>query len=101
MGTRLEFQTLLEGVLESDNVYFQPPSNVTMRYPAIIYNRDYQWAVFADNVPYSQVRRYQVTVIDPDPDSSIPDKVSELPMTTFVRHFTVDQLNHDIYDVYF
>jgi hypothetical protein len=101
MEKRLIFQALLEGLLGSRNVYFQPPTNVVMRYPAIVYNRDYQSVFFADNRPYHRRLRYQVTVIDPDPDSLIPDRVAELPLTTLVRHFTLDQLNHDIYDVYF
>lgn len=101
MGTRLSLQSVLETLLGSGNVYFQPPENVQMAYPAIVYNRDYQVSEFADNLPYSRTIRYQVTVIDRDPDSLIPDKVAELPMTRFVRHFTFDNLNHDIYDVYF
>lgn len=101
MGTRLELQTLLEGLLGSRNVYFQPPSNVTMKYPAVVYNRDYQAVTFADNSPYFRKLRWQVTVIDSDPDSLTPDKVAELPLTTYVRHFTTEGLNHDIYDVYF
>ena len=101
MGTRLELQATLESLLGTDHVYFQPPSNVTMQYPAIVYNRDYRKTNFADNLPYAGRWRYQVTVIDRDPDSLIPEKVVGLPMTTFVRHFTADNLNHDIYDVYF
>jgi len=101
MGTRLELQASLEELLGSRNVYFQPPTSVTMSYPAIVYNRDYQSVFFADNGPYTRRLRYQVTVIDPNPDSLIPDRVAELPMTTLVRHFTLDNLNHDIYDVYF
>jgi hypothetical protein len=101
MGTRLEFQDLLESVLGGPSVYFQPPPNEQMVYPAIVYNRDYERALFADNVPYFRKLRYQVTVIDPDPDSSILGRVADLPMTTFVRHFTTENLNHDIYDVYF
>jgi hypothetical protein len=102
MATRREeFQTLLEGLLGTDKVYFQPPTNVTMVYPAIVYNRDYRAVQFADNTPYFGMTRYQVTVIDRDPDSLVPDKVAMLPMTTMVRHFVADGLNHDIYDVYF
>ncbi len=101
MGTRLELQDLLEDLLGSGNVYFQPPENTGMSYPAIVYNRDYQGVGWADNLPYSRRRRYQITVIDPDPDSLIPDRVAELPMATYVRHFTAGQLNHDIYNVYF
>jgi hypothetical protein len=101
MGTRLDLQGVLEDLLGSEHVYFQPPPNVTMVYPAIVYNRDYQVTQFADNRPYARKLRYQVTVIDRDPDSLVPDKVAELPLATFVRHFTADSLNHDIYDVYY
>ncbi len=101
MGTRLDFQNLLETLLGTGNVYFQPPPNVSMIYPSIVYNRDFQSVQFADNGPYRRKIRYQVTVIDPDPDSLIPEKVAELPLTTYVRHFTAGNLNHDIYDVYF
>jgi hypothetical protein len=101
MGTRLKLQDVLEALQEGVSVYFQPPTNTQMSYPAIVYNRDYRKAEFADNAPYSVVRRYQVTVIATDPDSVIPDLVGGLPMTTFVRHYTVANLNHDIYSVYF
>jgi hypothetical protein len=101
MGTRLELQTLLEGLQSGVSVYFQPPPNVTMVYPAIVYNRDYQTVDYADNLPYSRTIRYQITVIDQNPDSFIPDKVAQLPQTRYVRHFTTENLNHDIYDVYF
>jgi hypothetical protein len=101
MGTRPELQTLLEDLLGSDHVYFQPGTNTTMVYPAIVYNRDYLGVEFADNIPYFRMTRYQVTVIDRDPDNSVLDKVAALPRTTFVRHFTTDNLNHDIYAIYF
>jgi hypothetical protein len=42
-----------------------------------------------------------IMIIDRDPDSAIPDKVSALPMSKYVRHFTTEGLNHDIYYVYF
>lgn len=101
MGTRLEFQDVLEALEDGVSVYFQPPTNTQMSYPAIVYNRDYRKVEFADNAPYSQKRRYQVTVIATDPDSAIPDLVGDLPLTTFVRHYTVANLNHDIYSIYF
>lgn len=101
MGTRLDFQGVLEGVLGSRNVYFQPPTNVQMSYPAIVYNRDYEAVQYGDNRPYNRRLRYQVTVIDPNPDSPIPSQVGELSLAAFVRHFTMDNLNHDIFDVYF
>lgn len=72
-----------------------------MSYPAIVYNRDHRQASFADNVPYATKTRWQLTVIDRDPDSAIPDRIGELKMSTFVRHFTTEGLNHDIFYVYY
>lgn len=101
MGTRLELQSLLEGLLGSGNVYFQPPPTVVMNYPAIVYNRDFRKVNFADNGVYINTLRYQVTVIAADPDSLLPGKIGDLPLSTYVRHYTADHLNHDIFDVYF
>lgn len=39
--------------------------------------------------------------MDRDPDSVIPDKVALLPLTSFVTHYKVEQVNHDIYNVYY
>lgn len=72
-----------------------------MSYPAIVYNRDFRSNQFADGIPYHGTTRYQVTVIDANPDSPIPDLVAAMPMNTFVRHYTTEGLNHDVYYVYF
>ena len=102
MGRRLELQSLLESLLPAGKrAYFQPPTNVQMQYPCIVYSRDNRDTDYADNVPYKHKKRYSVTVIDWDPDSDIPDKVAELPMSSFSRHFTADNLNHDVYTLYF
>lgn len=101
MERRLQLQAVLESVLGADSVYFQPPENIQMVYPAIVYGRDSLSVRFADNSPYFRMFRYQVTVIDPNPDSPLHEKLSGLPLTTYVRHFVADSLNHDIYNVYF
>jgi hypothetical protein len=101
MGTRLEFQDVLEALQEDVSVYFQPPTNTQVVYPCIVYSRDYNHSQFGDNAPYSMTWRYQVTVIDTNPDSTVPDKVRAMPMTDYSRHFTVANLNHDVFFVYF
>jgi hypothetical protein len=101
MGQRLELQTTLEDILGSSNVYFQPPANIEMKYPCIVYLRDGRQSRFADNHNYSKLKRYQVTIIDRDPDSLVPDRVAELPLCVFTRFFTAENLNHDVYDLYF
>lgn len=101
MAPRLELQSILVDLLGSDNVYFQPPPSVKMKYPCIVYSRDDEDTIFADDNPYRRVKRYQVTVIDQNPDSEFPDKVAELPLCTYDRFFTSDNLNHDVYKLFF
>lgn len=86
---------------EGGQVYFQEPPEHQMTYPCILYQRDREDKKFANNSPYANTKRYQATIIDEDPDSEIVDKFSALPMTTFSRHFRVDRLNHDIYNIYY
>lgn len=101
MAQRLELQSLLEGLLGSGNVYFQPPPDYMMSYPCIVYNRSNIRSKHADNFPYKHVKEYTITVIDADPDSEVPDKVSKLPQSVFERHFTADNLNHDVFSILF
>lgn len=97
---RLQLQALLESLLGSGNVYFQPPSNVDMLFPAIVYRRDNARTEYADNSPYANRIRYQVTVIDRNPDSVIPSKVAALPLCSYNRFYVVEKLNHDVYNLY-
>ena len=101
MGQRLELQALLEELLGSENVYYQPPSNLVMQYPAIVYKKDDEDVDFANNAPYRRTVRWMVTVIDRDPDSDIPEKVAVLPMCLFSRRYIASGLNHDVYNLYF
>lgn len=100
MGKRQDLQDLLK-TLGMTNVYFQPPENLKMVYPCIVYNRSGIESEHAGNKPYRSTSQYLVTVIDKNPDSEIPDRVAALPMSTFVRHFSRDNLNHYIFSLYF
>lgn len=66
-----------------------------------MYQRDRRETRHADNKPYKSTKRYQVTIIDANPDSDIPDKIAELPLSSFERFFTADQLNHDVYTLFY
>ena len=99
MGQRADLHTLLLSIVP--NVYFQPPPSVQMQYPCIVYARSDRNVDHANNKPYKHVKQYEVTVIDRDPDSTIPDQVAELPMCSFRRFFTAENLNHDVYELFF
>ncbi len=96
---RIELQYLLETILESKNVYFQPPSSIQMKYPAIVYSLNDINSVNANNNAYLLNHSYEIIVIDRNPDSKIPDKLSQLPYCNFSRFYTADNLNHYAFNI--
>lgn len=101
MDRRFEFQHLLEELSDSKSVYFQPPENLRMTYPAIVYSLDDIYNDHADNVVYKQDDRYAVTVIDPDPDGELRKKIAKLPKCRFNRYYTSDNLNHYVFTIFY
>jgi len=102
MGRRQQLHDiLLEIVGENGYVYFQPPASLTMQYPCIRYERSTARTAFADDVPYRYTKKYTLTVLDQDPDSDIPDKVAALPQCIHNRWYAVNQLNHDVFELYY
>lgn len=101
MGTRLDLQEILENILGSRNVYFQPPESIKLRYPCIIYEKTPGDQKHADDIVYSYMNRYKLTVIDRDPDTVIPDKIRELKYQKMSTSFCSDNLYHYIFDLYY
>ena len=101
MSSRLDLQEELEFILGSTNVYFQPPENVKLSFPCIIYKRNTANSIHADNSLYLYQKSYTVTVIDSNPDSPIPDRIVLLPKSVYVRHYTKDHLNHDVFTIFY
>lgn len=51
--------------------------------------------------PYANENFFQITVIDDDPDSQIVVDISKFPSIRFNRHFVSDNLNHDVFILYY
>lgn len=101
MAPRSELHTILVDILGSDNVYFQQPPDMKMSYPCIIYKRDTAQTRFGDNKPYTYTKKYLVTVISRNPDDDVPDKVAQLPMCEHDRFYAAENLNHDVFNLFF
>jgi hypothetical protein len=99
MAPRAQLQSLLE--TSCDNVYFQPPPDVQMNYPAIVYERRRAETYHANNAPYCVVKQYQIMLISRSPDSPLYDTIVGLPMCTHERFYVADNLNHDVFSIYF
>lgn len=104
--SRLMLHQILEQLVGEEpeqkiKTYFQPPSQVQMEFPCIVYDLDDAETEFADNVPYRYTKRYQVTYISADPDDEVPDRIASLPMSSFNRKFVAANRHHTVFSVYF
>jgi hypothetical protein len=99
MAGRLSLQTKLEEILGSRNVYYQPPSSIQMKYPAIVYSRSDIKSVMADDMVYITENVYDITVIDKNPDSNVVAQIAKLSRCRYDRHFVSDNLNHDVFTI--
>jgi hypothetical protein len=72
-----------------------------MQYPCFVYQRDSARTDFAGNKPYRYTQRYQLTLISRDPADETLAKVVALPLCTYNRFFVADNLNHDVFELYF
>lgn len=99
--TRLTLQTKLEDLLGSNHVYYQPPENLKMEYPAIRYSKSDEEDIYANNIKYLSMSVYDLVVIDKKPDNPVIKKLLELPYSEFDRHYVADGLNHDIIRIFY
>lgn len=84
------------------NVYYQPPENIKLKYPCIIYSLANISKRHADSYApgYTTTEKYNITVIDRDPDSVIVDNVLMLPYCSFVNQFAKENLYHTNFTIY-
>lgn len=94
-------QSKLEELLGSKNVYYQPPESVKMEYPAIKYSVDDIDKKSANDTAYIVTKRYELIVISKRPDDPVIDKLLQLPMCSFERHYVSNNLNHDVFTLYY
>jgi hypothetical protein len=101
--TRLELHEFLVGILgdKTRHVYFQPPTNTKISYPAIIYSLSDLDDRQANNNLYKREKAYQVIVVDKNPDSEIFERMSKCQYCRFDRFYTSDNLNHFVFTLYY
>ena len=104
MVNRLALQNMLEELLGSKNVYFQPPSSEVLAkrgFPAIQYSIDDMYIRHADNYNYNRKDRYQLLLIDKQPNPEMFEKLADLKMCAFDRSYNTDNLRYDVFTLYF
>lgn len=101
MASREDLQTMLMNLPGKPKVYFDPPQSVQMKYPAIVYSRNGIDNLHADNLVYGQFNSYSLTVIDQHPDGELYRLISKLPRCKWNRHFKSENLNHDVFTLFY
>jgi hypothetical protein len=100
MPSRLELHAELIKFLP--NAYFQPPANIRMTYPCIVYNKTGKSRDFANDGVYRRQQEYQLMVIEHDPDSSVADSIEDsLQYCVISQNYTVDNLHHTTLNLYY
>ena len=103
MKTRNEFHQALVKALGTPYVYAQKPEGLkTHKGNRIIYSREEIDFSNADNQKYIGYSKYSVTLVSKDPDWPLVEDI--LHMFQFCehdRHYVTDNLNHDVYIIYY
>lgn len=101
LSKRLKFHDILCEKLGSKNVYFQPPENFKMNYPAIRYKMDRSKNDYANDKKYIKKIAYEVILIDLNPDSEYLDKIMEIDYSELNRVYAYEGLYHFVFTIYY
>lgn len=85
-----------------DNVYYEPPENMTLQYDCIIYKKDPDYQEKANNYNYISVDRYAITVVERKVDTGVAQAIRDhFPACTITNTFVSDSLHHTLLKLYF
>lgn len=102
MDKRLTLHAELIRILGSNNVYFQPPESLKMKYPCIRYKKARPRINHADDIRYFKKDHYELTVIDTNPDTDIADKITDnFKFCSIERYYNSNNLTHIALDLYY
>lgn len=100
---REDLHEILCELLGSRYVYYQPPDNVLMHYPCIVYHPNPSEDRYADNTRYIVSYSYNVQIIANNPEFALFDSFPDNFMycTENAPRFEKDNLNHVNYKLYY
>jgi hypothetical protein len=100
MSSRLDLhRELMDFILD---VYFQPPSNIKLTHPCIVYHKVNKIREYANDGLYLGKQGYQVTLMETDPDSPIADAMEQyFQYCSITQHFAMDNLNQTVLTLYY
>lgn len=100
MRTYRDLLHLLRQSVQHDRVYFQPPENLKIVYPAIVFHLSKIEIDRASDVPYKGAKEYSVTLITKDPEPDVIDEILKIPYSSLDTTYISDGMNHFVFTVY-
>lgn len=93
-----DLSKVLKAILGSNYVYNSPPTR--LQYPCIIYELSDIAVEHADNKKYIKYDRYEIKYIRSKDDKEVISKILDLPTCSFDQEFTLNNLKHTIFRLY-
>ena len=100
MRTYRDLLHLLQQVVQHNRVYFQPPENLKIGYPAVVFHLSKIEIDRASDVPYKGAKEYSVTLITKDPEPDVIDEILKIPYSSLDATYISDGMNHFVFTVY-
>lgn len=101
MTSRIDLHEELVRILGSENVYFQPPESIKLKYPCIVYSKTSMPKVNADDSSYKINTGYKVIFVHREPDmDDIVKEILKLPRSRYSTCYASDNLYHDALEIY-
>lgn len=85
----------------ADNVYFQPPANTSLEYPAIVYNIIGTDTLHSDDAIHKSFTKFGVTYMADEPDDleDIITKLQSIRYSSFMQSTIIDGLYHIYFEI--
>lgn len=100
MRTYRDLLHLLQQAVQHNRVYFQPPENLKIGYPAVVFHLSKIEIGHASDVPYKGAKEYSVTLITKDPEPDVIDEILKIPYSSLDTTYISDGMNHFVFTVY-
>lgn len=93
------FGVFLKNITGLTNIYFQPPQNILIKYPCIIYSIVGYESLFAGNKKYKTDIKYSVKFITRERKADIINKILNITKCSYDREYIFDGLYHCIFTI--
>lgn len=98
---RLYLHGKLNELFPELTAYYSPPGDLILERPCIVYSAQQLEPSYANNLPYSIGRRFQITFLTDRPGVDGLDDMFRIPNVAVSNHqsFTKEDVTHDIFIV--